>query len=68
MNDRYATQGKLKYNLPLCGVGENNLLPFQTIPSDNNEESLVGTTAATRLLSSPTNSSASTNHSHNSAR
>ena len=39
----------------------------QTIPSDGNEGALTGTTATVSLLSPPTNNSANTNLSQNSA-
>ena len=50
------------------GAGENNLLPSQTIYSDQNEEVLSSAGAMTSLLSPPTNNSTSTNLSQNLAR
>ena len=50
MNEGYATQSKSKYNVLKHEAGENNLLPSQTIPSDDNEWALADITATTSLL------------------
>ena len=50
INKGNATQSQSKYHAPLCGAGQNNLLPSQTIPSDNNEEALAGATTRASLL------------------
>ena len=49
-------------------AGENNLLPLQTINSDQNEEASAGAATTKSLLSPPDNNSSSMNLSKNSAR
>ena len=51
MNKGYATQSKFKSNSPLHGAEENNVLPLQTINSEQNEEAIAATAATTNLLS-----------------
>ena len=68
MNEGHTIQSKLKRNSLLHGAGENNLLPLQTINSDQNEETLAGAATTMSLLSPPKNNSSSINLSKNSAR
>ena len=68
INVGYVTESKLKSNSPLHGVGENNLLPLQTINSDQNEEALVGVSTTISLHSPPKDNSTNTNLSQNSTR
>ena len=53
-NEGYATQSKSKIDSPLYGTGENNLLPSQTINSDQNKEALASAATMMSLLSPPT--------------
>ena len=55
-------QLKLKTSSPLRMVGENNLLPSQTMNSNQNEEALTAVITM-NLLSPADNNSASTNFS-----
>ena len=48
------------------GAKENNVLPSQTITSDENEEALAGTATTLSLISHPTDNSTSQNLSQSS--
>ena len=56
MNEGYATQSKLKTSSPLHWVGESNLLPLQTIYSNQSEEALASAAPMISLLSPNNNS------------
>ena len=55
----YVTQSKSKNNSAIHEAEEKNLLPLQTITSDDNEESLAGTAATLSLHFPPTDNSTS---------
>ena len=46
----YIAYSKSKASSVMCWAEENNMLPLQTITSDNNEEALVSAAAALSLL------------------
>ena len=60
---RYATQSKLKVNSPLHRVGENNLLPSETMNSNQNEEAVTAAAAMMNLLLPSNNNSTNSNFS-----
>ena len=64
----YKTCSKSKINLASQGMEENNVLPSQTMTSDDNEEALAGAVIMLSLLSPPTDNSASENLSQSSAK
>ena len=68
IGEDYVIWSKLKNNSTICRVEENDLLPLQTITSDDNEEAFAGAATILSLLSSPTNNSASENLSQSSAK
>ena len=69
INKGYAIPKISKGNSPLNGAGKDNLLPLQTINSDQSEEALAGATTALSHLSLPhENNSTGTNLSQNSTR
>ena len=54
MSDGYLTQSKSRASSMKHGAEENNVLPSQTITSDDNEEDLASAATALSLLSPPT--------------
>ena len=60
MSEGYITHSKSRIYSASQGTEENNVLPLQTMTSDDNEEALAGAAAALSLLS-PTDNSASKN-------
>ena len=65
MSEGYVTQSKPKNNSTIHGAEENNVLPLQTITSDDNEEPLAGTATTLSVFLPPPNNSASENLSPN---
>ena len=68
MSKGYITHSKYKINSVMYGAEENNVLPSQTITSDDNEEALAGIAAKLILLSPPTDNSGSENLSQSSVK
>ena len=61
MSEGYVTYSKSKASSVMHGTEENNVLPSQTINSDDKEGNLAGTVTTLSLLYPPTDNSASQN-------
>ena len=68
MNEGYITCSKSKINSVIHGAEENNVLPSQTMTSNDNKETLAGAAITMSLLSPPTDNSASKNLSQSSVK
>ena len=68
VSEGYVTYSKSKINSAIQGVEENNVLPSQTIASDDNKEALAGAATALSLHSPPIDNSASENLSQSSVK